>query len=135
MTCPAGSYFNETILRCICPTNAPYVYNNTCLPCRYPSYWNLSTQKCDTCASPLVYNVVAKRCDCPEDRPNLINGVCQGCQAPLFWNPAKKICDACPQGTHYLIDQQRCGQCPPDLPLWNGKYCVKCPLDTEFDPK
>ena len=25
--------------------------------------------------------------------------------------------------------------CPTDLPLWNGRYCVACPVGTEFDPK
>lgn len=83
----------------------------------------------------MTYNVISRTCACPDDRPNLINGQCQGCNAPLFWNPSKNICDSCPNGTHYLVDERRCGQCPTNNPLWNGKYCVKCPPNTEFDPK
>lgn len=47
------------------------------------------------------------------------------CECPVDQKGLKKV---------WSESDQSCN-CPANLPLWNGKYCVICPSGTEFDPK
>ena len=97
-----------------------------CVQCNSPYVFDSIDQKCVPCPADHVYNEETQRCDCkvPCAEPRQLNGnnVCE-CPADQkgnkrVFNEAENTCD-----------------CPLDLPLWNGKYCVVCPAGTEYDPK
>jgi len=109
-----------------CPT-AYSVFGNYCVQCTAPLFFDASVGRCSSCPSDHIYNPTSKRCECTIP-----------CDAPRTFNPTSRQCE-CPadqKGTRRVwSDVDKSCSCPPELPLWNGKYCVVCPAGTTFDPK
>ena len=103
------------------------IFGNYCIQCTAPLFWDVVTGRCASCPSDHIYNPTSKRCECtiPCDLPRTFNPASRSCECPVDQKGNKRVWSA---------TDKTC-QCPPELPLWNGKYCVVCPAGTEFDPK
>ena len=117
--------WNEFQIKQCCPQGWIAV-GNYCAKCTPPNVFDPIDQKCRPCPADHTYSEVTQRCEC------------FSCDLPRKMNPANNQCE-CPtvgEGIRmrYMEDTNEC-VCPEDLPLWNGKYCVKCPPGTEYDPK
>ena len=107
--CPRG--FNEVL--------------NYCVRCKAPNVYDSVDQACKPCPQDHLYSNITQRCEYLK------------CNAPRAINPANNQCECkTVNGTimTYKDDTNEC-VCPSNLPLWNGKYCVACPSQTEYDPK
>ena len=121
---PDPSWDDYKIKQC-CPQCFIQV-SNYCVQCTAPNVFDAVDQRCRPCPADHVYNNATKQCDCkvPCELPRQLsaNNICE-CPADQkgvrrVWNESDRTCN-----------------CPANLPLWNGKYCVVCPTGTEFDPK
>ncbi len=122
---PDSSWSTYQLKKC-CPTDFS-VFGNYCIQCTAPLFWDAASGRCASCPSDHIYNPTSKRCECTIP-----------CDAPRTYNPSTRQCE-CPadqKGTRRVwSDADKSCQCPSNLPLWNGKYCVACPAGTNFDPK
>lgn len=122
---PDASWSSFQVKSC-CPAGYNEI-GNYCVKCTAPLFWDAISGKCQSCPQGHFYNPTFNRCDCTVP-----------CEAPRQINPANNQCE-CPadqKGNRrvWSASDKSC-QCPPELPLWNGKYCVVCPAGTEFDSK
>ena len=80
-SCDSGRYYNETLKKCVCPSNAPYFDGKQCISCILPLFFNKSALKCDSCPVDQAYDIVKEICGpCPSETPVLINGICKTCK-------------------------------------------------------
>ena len=116
--------WDEYQIKSCCPKGF-YEVNNYCVQCIAPNVFDSIDQRCRPCPADHIYDDSTQSCVCkiPCPSPRVLNG--KSCECPAdgkgiarVWNPTDKSCN-----------------CPSNLPLWNGKYCVACPAGTEFDPK
>ena len=99
---------------------------NYCVQCNAPNVFDGIDNRCRPCPADHVFNNATKQCDCRIE-----------CELPRQLS-ANNICE-CPadeKGNKRVWDSvnKKCN-CPDSLPLWNGRYCVACPVETTFDPK
>lgn len=100
--------------------------SNYCAQCTAPNVFDSIDQRCKPCPADHVFNAVTKQCDCkvPCELPRQLNAN-NICECPADQKGSKRVWN----------ESDRTCNCPSNLPLWNGKYCVACPTGTEFDPK
>jgi hypothetical protein len=123
---PDPSWDDYKVKAC-CPKDFVEV-NNYCVQCSAPNVFDPIDQRCRPCPPDHSYNSLTKTCDCR---------VLVKCEAPRQLN-SNNVCE-CPvdqKGIRRVWNESgKSCECPSNLPLWNGKYCVACPAGTEFDPK
>lgn len=125
--CPDTYVVDPTTLKCICPPDQSFLtYDNKCVACISPNFWNAtakqcqtcppnayydpSTQKCLACASGFILN--NNKCSCPATAPFLnSNGQCVSCVAPNYWDPNNLTCNSCPK-TYVFDSTQNICVCP-----------------------
>ncbi len=122
---PDSSWSTYQLKQC-CPTGFS-IFGNYCIQCTAPLFWDVASGRCASCPSDHIYNPTSKRCECtiPCEAPRQFNASSRQCECPVDQKGNKRVWSA---------TDKTC-QCPPELPLWNGKYCVVCPVGTEFDTK
>ena len=120
---PDPSWTEYQVKSC-CPRGF-YEVLNYCVRCTAPNVYDAVDQRCKPCPQDYVYNSATQRCDFMK------------CDAPRAINPATNKCECKIVKETQMIYKQETNECvcPPELPLWNGKYCVACPSHTEYDPK
>ena len=122
---PDPSWSTYQLKQC-CPSGFN-IFGNYCIQCAEPLFWDAISGRCASCPSDHIYNPTSKRCECTIP-----------CDAPRQYNPSTRQCECTPdsKGTRRIWSEtNKTCQCPPELPLFNGKYCVVCPTGTEYDPK
>lgn len=110
--------WDESRLKSCCPQGFIEV-SNYCVQCTGQNVFDAIDQRCRPCPADHTFNAQTRQCDCQPP-----------CALPRVLN-TNGICD-CPvdqKGSRRVWDGSNC-YCPPELPLWNGKYCVKCPVGT-----
>lgn len=121
---PDPSWDDYKVKSC-CPKDFIEV-KNYCVQCTAPNVFDAVDLKCRPCPADHSYNAKTQTCDCKI-----------ACEAPRQLN-ANNICE-CPadqKGIKRVWNEtDKSCNCPANLPLWNGKYCVACPTGTEFDSK
>lgn len=122
---PDASWSNFRVKSC-CPTGYNEI-GSYCVQCTAPLFWDPISAKCQSCPEGHFYNPTLNRCDCskPCDAPRQINPANNQCECPADKKGIKRV---------WQSSTKTC-ECPPELPLWNGKYCVACPAGTTYDPK
>ena len=117
--------WSEYKVKSCCPQGFLEV-KNYCVQCTAPNVFDPIDQRCRPCPADHTYNTQTKQCDCkvPCEAPRQLSAT-NVCECPAdqkgtrrVWNESDKTCN-----------------CPSNLPLWNGKYCVACPAGTEYDQK
>jgi len=120
---PDASWSDYSVKAC-CPTGYNEV-GNYCVKCTAPLFFDPIDNRCNSCPEGHSFNSVTSRCECTVP-----------CAAPRQINPATNQCECAvdQKGTRrvFSTNGNTC-ECPANLPLWNGRYCVVCPTGTEYD--
>ena len=100
--------------------------SNYCVSCNAPNVYDSVDQRCKPCPADHSFNNATKTCDCkvPCELPRQLNAN-NVCECPVDGKGIKRVFD----------EATKTCACPANLPLWNGKFCVACPVGTEFDTK
>jgi hypothetical protein len=126
---PDPSWDDYKIKSC-CPKDFIEV-KNYCVQCSPPNVFDSIDLRCRPCPADHTYNPQTKSCDC---KAPVV--VAPTCVAPRILNNNVCECPADQKGIKRVWNEAgKSCECPSNLPLWNGKYCVACPAGTEFDPK
>ena len=111
---PDASWSTFQVKSC-CPTGYNEI-GNYCVKCTAPLFFDAISGKCNSCPVGHFYNPTSNRCECtiPCELPRQLNPTTKQCECPADEKGNKRVWDSV---------GNLCN-CPANLPLWNGRYCV-----------